>query len=341
MAHDLTPPDPAVVLDLIEAFRRSKTMFAAVALGVFDALAAGPRTLEELAGELSASADGLERLLDACVGLTLLERRDGRYANTPAAAAYLTRSSPRRLTGYIHYSNETMWKMWANLEDAVREGSHRWQQTFGWDGPIFSHFFRTPEAKREFLLGMHGFGLISSPHVAGAFDLSRFHRLVDLGGATGHLAIAACRRWPNLQATVFDLPEALPLAEEVVGASPTAGRIALAAGDFFIDPLPEGDLFAVGRIVHDWSEEKIDKLLRRIHQRLPGRGALLIAEKVLLDDKSGPRWAQMQNLNMLTCTEGKERTLGEYEARLKQAGFAEVECRRLAAPLDAVLATKA
>jgi acetylserotonin O-methyltransferase len=340
MAHDLTPPDPAGVLDLIEAFRRSKTMFAAVALGVFDALAAGDRSLEELAGELPASADGLERLLDACVGLALLDRRDGRYANTPAAAAYLTRSSPRRLTGYIHYSNETMWKMWANLEDAVREGSHRWQQTFGWDGPIFSHFFRTPEAKREFLLGMHGFGLISSPHVAAAFDLSRFHRFVDLGGATGHLAIAACLRWPNLEATVFDLPEALPLAEEVVGASPAAGRIRLAGGDFFVDPLPEGDLFAVGRIVHDWSEEKIDKLLRRIHQRLPGRGALLIAEKVLLDDKSGPRWAQMQNLNMLSCTEGKERTLGEYEARLKQAGFAEVDCRRLPAPLDAVLAVK-
>src|SRR6266850_1862221 len=111
MPQDLTPADPSVVLDLIEAFRRSKTLFAAVALGVFDALAAGPRSLEELAASLASSADGLERLLDACVGLKLLDRPGGRYANTPAAAAYLTRSSPHRLTGYIHYSNETMWKM--------------------------------------------------------------------------------------------------------------------------------------------------------------------------------------------------------------------------------------
>jgi acetylserotonin N-methyltransferase len=52
MAKDITQPDPAVVLDLIEAFRRSKTMFAAVALGVFDALADGPKTADALAHEL-------------------------------------------------------------------------------------------------------------------------------------------------------------------------------------------------------------------------------------------------------------------------------------------------
>jgi acetylserotonin O-methyltransferase len=32
-------PDPKVILDLLQAFRWSKTMFAAVDLGVFDALA--------------------------------------------------------------------------------------------------------------------------------------------------------------------------------------------------------------------------------------------------------------------------------------------------------------
>jgi acetylserotonin N-methyltransferase len=338
MAND--QPDPSVVLDLIEAFRRSKTMFAAVSLGVFDALADGPSTLGALASQLKADPGALERLLDACVGLRLLLRTGGEYENTPAATAYLASNSPRRLTGYIHYSNDAMWKLWANLEDAVREGTHRWKQTFGWDGPIFSHFFRSDEAKREFLMGMHGFGMISSPHVVSAFDLGRFRTLVDLGGATGHLAIAACRRFPNLQAVVFDLPDAVPLAEEIVAASPVAGQIRIVAGDFFVDPLPPGDLFTLGRIVHDWSEQKIDQLLARIHERLPAAGALLIAEKLLDDDKSGPRWSQMQNLNMLICTEGKERTLAEYEILLRRAGFTEVSGCRTSSPIDAILAIK-
>jgi acetylserotonin N-methyltransferase len=283
--------DAGLVLDLLEAFRRSKSMFAAVELGVFDALDAGPKSLDELAESIGASKDGLGRLVDACVGLKLLDRNDGRYANTAAATAFLTQASPRRLTGYIRYSNDAMWKLWGNLEDAVREGTHRWRQTYGWDGPIFSHFFRTEQAKREFLMGMHGFGLISSPHVVRAFDLGRFRRLVDLGGATGHLVIAACELYPKLRGVVFDLPDALPLAREIVAASPVAERIEIAAGDFFADPLPAGDLYALGRILHDWTEEKCAALLARIHERLPEGGAVLIAEKLLLDDKSGPRWA--------------------------------------------------
>jgi acetylserotonin N-methyltransferase len=340
MSDESASPDPAPVLELLAAFRRSKSMFAAVSLGVFDALAAGPKPLDALAGELNASADGLERLLDACVGLSLLTRGERGYENTLAAACYLTKTSPRRLTGYINYSNDVMWRLWTHLEDAVREGTHRWQQAYGWDGPIFSFFFSNDESKHEFLMGMHGFGLISSPRVVEAFDLGGFTRLVDLGGATGHLAIAACQRWPNLRATVFDLPDAVPLAQQIVGSSPIASRIEIVAGDFFTDPLPAGDLYALGRILHDWTEEKIVRLLSRIYDALPANGAVLIAEKLLLDDRSGPLWAQMQSLNMLTCTEGKERTLGEYEALLRQVGFAEVAGQRTDAPLDAILALK-
>src|SRR5205814_8559408 len=107
--------------------------------------------------------------------------------------------------------------------------------------------FRTEEARREFLMGMHGQGRLSSPHVVAAFDLGRFRRLVDLGGATGHLALAACERYPNLRATVFDLPEVLPLAREIVAASPVSARVEVSAADFFEDELPEADLIALGR----------------------------------------------------------------------------------------------
>ena len=340
MKYAAAPPDPAPVLELIEAFRRSKTMFAAVSLGVFDALAGGPRSAADLAGDLGTDAGALRRLLDACVGLRLLERDDARYMNSTTAAAYLTQTSSSRLTGYIHYSNDVLWKLWGALEDAVREGTHRWTQVYGWEGPLFSHFFRTEAAKREFLMGMHGFGVITSPHVVRAFDLRRFQRFVDLGGATGHLAIAACECYPQLSGLVFDLPEAVDLAREVVAASPVAGRMEVVAGNFFADPLPHGDVFALGRILHDWPEDKIAALLARIYSALPDGGALLVAEKLLLDDASGPSWAQMQDLNMLTCAEGRERTLAEYEALLREAGFDEVSGCRTSAPLDAILAVK-
>src|ERR1700692_3830096 len=118
----MTTPDPSPVIDLIDAFRRSKAMFTAVRLGIFDRLERGPEQLDTLAADLAANPDALERLLDVCVGLGLLEKLSGgRYANTALASAYLCRSSPRSMTGYILYSDEVLFRMWANLEDAITE----------------------------------------------------------------------------------------------------------------------------------------------------------------------------------------------------------------------------
>lgn len=337
----MTAPDPAPIIDLIDAFRRSKALFTAVRMGIFDRLQGGPDTLEALANDLHANADALERLLDACVGLGLLEKLPRyRYGNTRLADTYLCRSCSGALTGYILYSDEVLFPLWANLQDAVREGSNRWRQTFHTDGPIFDQLFRGPEAMRTFLRGMHGFGVLSSPRVVAAFDLSRFHKLVDLGGATGHLVVAACERYPQLRGVLFDLAPVVEFAGDPVALSPAADRIELIPGDFFADELPQADLYAVGRILHDWSEEKIRFLLRKIFDRLPSGGGLLIAEKLLAAGKSGPTPAHLQSLNMLVCTEGKERTLDEYSGLLRAAGFAEAQGQLTGAPVDAIFTTK-
>lgn len=337
---DMTPNDAQPVLDLIEAFRRSKTMFAAVALGVFDELAQSPRTAAELAARAGADVDAMSRLLDGCVGLGLLVRTGDGFANAPMAARYLTRNSPDTLAGYVLYSNEALYPMWGRLEDAVREGTNRWEAVFGGHQALFDHFFRSPEARRTFLSGMHGFGRLSSPEIVRLFNLNGFQHLVDLGGGTGHLAVAACERYGGLRATIFDLPGATDLAREYTAASSAAQRLSVAEGDFFTDPLPAGDLYTLGRILHDWGEEKIRRLLARIFEALPPGGGLLVVETLLDEDGRGPVSALMQSLNMLVCTEGRERSESEYRALLEQAGFHRVEARRTGTPLDAVLARK-
>jgi acetylserotonin N-methyltransferase len=324
--------DAAPIIELIYAFRRSKTMFAAVSLGIFDSLHERPRR----AAEFGFREDTAERLLDACVALGLLEKDGDIYRNASIAERYLVRRSPETLAGYILYSNSALFPMWSDLEGALREGTPRWEPIFGFPpSGLFEHFFRTDDQKRDFLLGMHGFGRLTSDEVVSAFDLSRFRRFVDLGGGTGHLAMTAASRYPGLRAAVFDLPAAIEFAREFVDH-----RVELIAGDFFRDPLPEADLYGLGRILHDWSEDKIRLLLGRIHAALPPGGGLLIAEILLDDDKRGPVDAHMQSLNMLVCTEGRERSLAEYRSLLESAGFTAVQGHRTETPLDAVLALK-
>jgi len=333
-------PDPAPVLALIDAFRGSKTMFAALGMGIFDRLHDGPSTAAALAPALQADEAALARLLDGCAALGLLAKRRGVYSNTPLAETYLWSGSPDSLCGYIRYSNDALYPMWGRLEDAVREGAPRWQQTFGIEGGIFGGFYRSEQATRDFARGMHGFGRLTSPRVAEAFDLSRFRCVADLGGGTGHLAIAICERYPGIRGVVFDLPVIAPLARENAALSPARDRMEIVEGDFFQDPLPPADLYALGRILHDWSDSKCGVLLRAISAALPPGGGLLIADRLLHEDGAGPLPACLQSLNMLVATEGRERSLSEFAALLHHAGFEQVEGRHTGAPLDAVIAIK-
>jgi acetylserotonin N-methyltransferase len=332
--------DPSLILDYIEAFRRSKTMFTAVRLGVFDQLAQESQTAEQLAGTLGLHADSLERLLNACVALELLERRQCAYANSKLAARYLVSTSPETLAGYIVYSDQSLYELWSHLSDAVREGGNRWTQVFGGKNALFDHYFRDETATASFLGGMHGIGQITSAKVVRAFDLSGFHHLVDLGGATGHLAIAACEAYPNLRATVLDLASVVPFARMHVERSEATARIEVVEGDFFADPLPSGDLYSLGRILHDWGNDRIQLLLKKIFEALPADGGLLVGEKLLKEDRTGPRGALMQDLNMLVCTDGRERSASEYETLLRNVGFGRVSAVQTGTPLDAVLAIK-
>lgn len=333
-------PDPSPVLDLIEAFRRSKTLFTAVRMGLFDLLDEAPATAEQLAAQTGAQTEALERLLEGCAALGLLERRDGAFSNTDLARTYLTRRSPQSLAGYIRYSDEALYRLWGELEAAVREGGPRWQQVFGARGSLFDHFYRTEDARADFLGGMHGLGLLSSPAIVRVFNLNAYDTLVDLGGGTGHLAIAACERYGRMRATVFDRPDVVEYARRQISASPAGERIVCLAGDFFHDPLPRASLYALGKILHDWSDERCIELLRRVHAALEPGGAVLIAEMLLDEDRCGPASAAMQSLNMLVCTEGRERTESEYRAMLEAAGFGNVEARRTGTPLDALLARR-
>jgi acetylserotonin N-methyltransferase len=330
---------PARILDLVDGFRVSKTLFAAVELGLFDG-----------ARPPGAAAS---RLLDACVSLELLEKRGAEYVNTPLAEEYLRSSSPWTLAGHVRFTNRSLYRRWARLEDAVLMGETRgipaWRAAarglarlrrrlprlavrFGRAG---LRMVEPAEIEAAFVASMHGRGLVTSQHVVAAFDLARFTRLVDLGGASGHLALAARERHPALHVCVHDRPAVIAVAREYVGE-----RAELIAGDFFRDPLPPADLYVLGKVLHGCTPRQVTELLARIHAALPEGGGLLIAERLLDEDGLGPRHVLLSSLNMLVATGGRERTWSEYRALLANAGFRDIEHRKTGALLDPILAVK-
>ncbi|KAJ1116257.1 hypothetical protein NDU88_004473 [Pleurodeles waltl] len=126
-----------------------KAMFAACELGVFDLLhdSGTPLSSVTIAEHLHASADGIERLLCACVGLKLLEIEKNNseefYKNTDLSAIYLTKSSPKSLHTMMMYFSDTVYKYSEYLADAVslfpttRSSTHRKQSIYMTDSLEF------------------------------------------------------------------------------------------------------------------------------------------------------------------------------------------------------------
>ena len=74
--NSIPSQNPNSILEILNGFRRSQTLFAAIELGIFDELKRnGPSSLKHLETQLKLHSDGMERLLYACVGLQLISKK--------------------------------------------------------------------------------------------------------------------------------------------------------------------------------------------------------------------------------------------------------------------------
>ncbi|XP_069617659.1 acetylserotonin O-methyltransferase-like isoform X2 [Ranitomeya imitator] len=180
---------PQKLLDYAYGFLVSKTVFTACELGVFDFLhkAEEPVSAATIASCLSTSVDGMERLLDACVGLKLLKvdlkNNEGYYSNTDVSTVYLVTSSPRTLSHMMTYHSKTTYMYCHFLPQAVREGKMQNERAFGVSSKeVFEAIYRSEEEMVTFMHYMDTIWNVCGKDVIQAFDLSAFHTVFDLGG---------------------------------------------------------------------------------------------------------------------------------------------------------------
>ena len=207
--------------DILYAFRRSQVLFALVDLKAFDLLSRrGPSTVETISNELQTNLAATERLLNAAVNLKLLllDNEGKKYRNSSAVERYLTEESEASMVALVEHNTAITYSLFGKLSHGVRSGKPTWQEAFGGrrSVDVFESEYATPEDKFRFTTFMHTSCAFSSEPLVSAFDLSGFRHLVDVGGATGHTTVTACRRYNNLSATVVELGSVIPTAKEFV-----------------------------------------------------------------------------------------------------------------------------
>lgn len=308
----------AKTLSLAEIFQlgyywECKVLLTAIKLGIFGALAQGEGTESDLARRLGTQPHATGILLNALVSIGLLRKNGGRYANSPEAQQYLVKESPQ-YAGHILLLQEAEWDNWGRLESAVRTGR----------SPVREHVFRTdPRLAENVLMVLHRVALQHAPTLAKQINLSAARTLLDLGGGAGTHAMAFCRAYPNLTATVFDLPETLLLTERMVKEADLEGRVRLVPGDFNRDELRGPyDAVLMSDILHYQGFEANAALVKKVHDALAPSGMLVIKDRFLDEGGTSPAWTAVFAVHLLVNTEkGRCYTLAQAAQWLKDAGF--------------------
>ncbi|KAM4625532.1 acetylserotonin O-methyltransferase 2 [Polymixia lowei] len=336
---------PFKLLEYFNGFRVSKVIFSACELGVFDLLLQSqkPLSAEQVSRELGTSVDGMERLLDVLVGIEILdvETIDGTvfYSSTDVANLYLAKGSAKSLNDMIIYQSQTIYPLWNNMVDAVREGKNQNDKTFGLPAEdVFQAIYRSEEEMLKFMGLMNSSWVLDGHDIVTAFNLSSFKMMVDLGGCSGALGREMAKAYPSSSVTVFDLPQVVETAQKHF--SEEDDTIVFQAGDFFDGDVPPADLYILARIIHDWSEDKCLKLLKKIYNSCQEGGGVLLVEAMLFENRRGPVMAQIFSLNMLVQTEGREHPPSQYSSMLTSAGFQNIQVCRTGKSYDAILAIK-
>jgi len=158
-------------------------------------------------------------------------------------------------------------------------------------------------------------------------DFSGYRRMLDVGGNSGEFALQLCRRYPQLQATVFDLPLVCEIGMEHLLPEPERTRIGFVKGDLRTDPLPGGyDLVTFKSMLHDWPEAQALGFLTRAAKSLAPGGTLLIFERAPLDvGESTPPFSMLPNLLFFRAY----RSASVYAKHLEGLGFRRIEQREI------------
>jgi O-methyltransferase domain len=296
-----------VLWDFLRGAMMTKALGIVADLRIADALAEGPRSVDELARDADVDTDVLRRLLRALASDGVFEEQ------APGTFALNAGSEPMLEPGwsaFAHLFGDVFYKAIGDLDVATRTGAVTFPDAFGTG--YWPWLAEHPEERAIFDRAMGGGKQVNADRLA-ALEWADGDVIVDVGGGNGTLLVELLRRRPGLRGIVLDLPETV---REEAALGPD---IDFVAGSFF-EAVPSGDAYVLSGIIHDWDDEAATAILRTIRAAAPPHARLLITESVI-EPGNEPEGAKWLDLLMLVLAGGRERTEPEWHTLLVAGGF--------------------
>ncbi|KAI3750843.1 hypothetical protein L2E82_21705 [Cichorium intybus] len=205
---------------------------------------------------------------------------------------------------------------WFKLKDSVVEGGVPFNMVHG------SHAFEYPALDARFNEVFNN-AMLNHTTIVMNKILECYHgfenlkHVVDVGGGLGVNLNIIVSKYPTIKGINFDVPH-------VIQHAPVYRGIEHVAGDMF-EEVPQGDAIFMKWILHDWSDDYCEKLLKNCYKALPTDGKVIVVEYILpfLPNTSySDKLTTLTDAIMMTQNPGgKERTEDEFLVLAKNAGF--------------------
>jgi ubiquinone/menaquinone biosynthesis C-methylase UbiE len=269
---------PGPIVDIVGALG-FKAILVALELNIFELLHKAPLTADELAKKIDAKIEGITLLLDTLINLGYIKAVGTKFEITPMTTTWMLNDSPESMVGLFHHF-EDAWERWNYLGESICTG----EQAPGLDKWI--------DKRENGWLRYHS-GMRSIANIIGDTIVSRVklpqraRKLLDVGGSHGLHSIKFCRKYPDLSATIFDLPASRQTAEETIEQEGMEDRVVFCEGDFVTDSI-EGtfDVLLLFNFIRIFNPEELFGLLKKSAGLLNSNGMIIILDQFGQPNKS-------------------------------------------------------
>ncbi len=315
-------PPPFALFRMITGYYVARAIHVAARLGIADLLADGPRRHDELAEATGTHAPSLNRVLRLLAANGVLtEEEGGRFSLTPIGASLRSRVPGSMRAAALLFGGITQ-QAWGDLLHSVETGEPAFRRVFGLEP--FDYMAEHPDEAANFDAAMADFTKHIAVAVAAAYDFSPFRRIVDVGGGNGALLAGILHANPTLTGVLFDLPQVAERAAAVLRDLGLADRCEIVGGDVFKEVPGGGDAYLLKHVIHDWNDDRAAAILKSCRRAMGAEAWLLIVEGVYplrIDQSDESRGAAANDVNMLVCTGGRQRSEAEFRSLYEAAGL--------------------
>jgi SAM-dependent methyltransferase/predicted transcriptional regulator len=323
--------NPNTIREFASSFQKSRILLSGFELDIFTNIEESGITNKQISYNLILDEHACERLMNALVSLGFLKKKNHLFYNTTESFAFLSKKSPDYLGGLMHSNH--LWNTWSNLTKVIKTGVSAHPDEINSRGEDWL----TP-----FITAMHDRAKKQAPLQLASIDLSEIKSILDIGGGSGAYSMEFASRKPGIDATVFDLPNVVPITKVFLEKEGFSDKVKTYAGDYTTDDLPGGfDMVFLSAIIHSNSLEVNADLIKKCFGSLNKNGRIVIQDWIMNNDRTQPTPGAVFAINMLVGTEsGDCYTEQEVTEMLSAAGFKDISRTEFETGLSRMVAYK-